>query len=265
MKSNFFFIIHFVNLLSTLPFSIISSKIILIFLVSTFITFFSSFLPRNTSIPVYNITQSGVVPITWGEILGKGKKIAHRYPFEGQIWYPDGDIRNSKFVHNLIVFFFHIIPAYFIDFLMLIFRQKRLWVFFSSNFHRSIYFFRLFSFRGYVSRLRNSVILFHARVSFFCYYYILIFFFFSMVRIQNRISVGLELLQYFTTREWVFHNTNLLTLWSGMNPKDKEIFPIDLLSIDDNEYIKTCVLGARQYCMKEDLSTLPKARRHQAM
>lgn len=81
---------------------------------------------KNTSIPVYNITQSGVVPITWGEILGKGKKIAHRYPFEGQIWYPDGDIRNSKFVHNLIVFFFHIIPAYFIDFLMLIFRQKKI-------------------------------------------------------------------------------------------------------------------------------------------
>lgn len=86
-----------------------------------------------------------------------------------------------------------------------------------------------------------------------------------MVRIQNRISIGLELLQYFTTREWVFHNTNLLILWGEMNPKDKEIFPIDLLSIDDNEYIKTCVLGARQYCMKENLSTLPKARRHQTM
>lgn len=129
-----------------------------------------------------------MVPITWGEILGKGKKIAHRYPFEGQIWYPDGDIRNSKFVHNLIVFFFHIIPAYFIDFLMLIFRQKRLWVFFSSNFHRSIYFFRLFSFRGYVSRLRNSVILFHARVSFFCYYYILIFFFFLAWFVYKTVS-----------------------------------------------------------------------------
>ncbi|PBC32341.1 Putative fatty acyl-CoA reductase [Apis cerana cerana] len=136
---------------------------------------------KNTSIPVYNITQSGVVPITWGEILGKGKKIAYQYPFEGQIWYPDGDIQ---------------------------------------------------------------VI---------------------MVRIQNRISIGLELLQYFTTREWVFHNTNLLILWGEMNPKDKEIFPIDLLSIDDNEYIKTCVLGARQYCMKENLSTLPKARRHQTI
>ncbi|KAK1116985.1 hypothetical protein K0M31_017034 [Melipona bicolor] len=167
---------------------------------------------KHTSMPVYNITQSGILPITWGEVLGKGKKIAYKYPFEKQIWYPTGDIHDSKFVHNLIVFFFHIIPAYFIDFLMLIFRQKRF-----------------------------------------------------MVRLQNRISVGLEVLQYFTTREWVFHNTNLLIMWGEMSPKDKKIFPIDFLSIDDTAYIKTCILGARQYCMKENLSTLPKARRHQAI
>lgn len=84
------------------------------------------FIVRHGSMPVFNITQSGVLPITWGEVLGKGKKIAYQYPFEGQIWYPSGDIHDSKFVHNLIVFFFHIIPAYFIDLLMLIFRQKRL-------------------------------------------------------------------------------------------------------------------------------------------
>ena len=126
MKSNFFFIIHFVNLSFNFTFFDYLFQNNSNIPRSTFIHVFSSFFSRNTSIPVYNITQSGVVPITWGEILGKGKKIAHRYPFEGQIWYPDGDIRNSKFVHNLIVFFFHIIPAYFIDFLMLIFRQKRL-------------------------------------------------------------------------------------------------------------------------------------------
>ncbi|CAD1476640.1 unnamed protein product [Heterotrigona itama] len=152
---------------------------------------------QTANIPVYNITQSGILPITWGEVLGKGKKIAYQYPFEGQIWYPSGDIHDSKFLHNLIVFFFHIIPA--------------------------------------------------------------------MVRLQNRISVGLEVLQYFTTREWIFHNTNLLIMWGEMSPKDKKIFPIDFLSIDDTAYIKTCILGARQYCMKENLSTLPKARRHQAI
>ncbi|XP_076748801.1 putative fatty acyl-CoA reductase CG5065 [Xylocopa sonorina] len=167
---------------------------------------------RKTNVPVYNITQSGVLPITWGEILEKGKTLGYQYPFEGQVWYPNGDIHSSKFVHNLIAFFFHIIPAYLIDFLMLIFRQKRF-----------------------------------------------------MVRIQKRISVGLEVLQYFTTREWIFHNTNMLIVWGEMSPRDKEIFPMDFLSIDILEYMKDIILGARQYCMKEDLSTLPKARRHQAI
>lgn len=86
-----------------------------------------------------------------------------------------------------------------------------------------------------------------------------------MVRLQNRISVGLEVLQYFTTREWIFYNTNLLTMWGEMCPKDKEIFPIDFLAIDQIKYMKSCILGAREYCMKEKLSTLPKARRHQTM
>lgn len=167
---------------------------------------------KAKTMPVYNITQSGVLPITWGEVVEKGRKVGHKYPFEGQIWYPDGDIRSSKFVHNIFVFFFHIIPAYFIDFLMLIFRQKRF-----------------------------------------------------MVRIQKRISDGLAVLQYFTTREWVFHNTNLLIMWGEMSPKDKEIFPVDFLLIDVEDYMKNCILGARQYCMKENLSSIPKARRHQAM
>jgi hypothetical protein len=31
-------------------------------------------------------------------------------------------------MHNLCVIFLHFLPAYFIDFLLLIFMQKRLWV-----------------------------------------------------------------------------------------------------------------------------------------
>lgn len=166
--------------------------------------------PKN--IPVYNITQSGVLPVTWGEVLERGRAIGYKYPFEGQVWYPDGDIRSNKLIHEIFVFFFHIVPAYFIDFLMFIFRQKRF-----------------------------------------------------MVRIQKRISDGLEVLQYFTTREWVFHNTNLLIMWGEMSPKDKEIFPMDFLKIEVDNYMLNCILGARQYCMKEKLSTIPKARRHQAM
>ncbi|KAL2735954.1 putative fatty acyl-CoA reductase CG5065 [Vespula squamosa] len=166
--------------------------------------------PKNC--PVYNITQSSIERMTWGQILERGRSIAYDYPFEGQIWYPDGNIRNNKFIHYFFVFFFHLIPAYLIDFLMLIFCQKRF-----------------------------------------------------MVRIQKRISDGLDLLQYFTTREWIFHNTNLLILWGDMSLKDKELFQLDVENVNVLDYIKFIILGARQYCMKEDLSSLPRARLHQRM
>jgi len=86
-----------------------------------------------------------------------------------------------------------------------------------------------------------------------------------MVRIQRRISDGLEVLQYFTTREWVFYNDKIIELDNKLTSIDKEIFKIIIYDIDINEYFKNIILGARQYCMKEDLSTLPKARRHQKM
>ena len=86
-----------------------------------------------------------------------------------------------------------------------------------------------------------------------------------MVRIQKRISDGLEVLQYFTTREWIFHNTNLVILRNEMSSRDKQIFSFDFLSIDVMDYMKDIILGARQYCMKEKLETLPRARMHMRM
>lgn len=86
-----------------------------------------------------------------------------------------------------------------------------------------------------------------------------------MVRLQKRISVGLEMLQYFTTRNWVFHNQSLYVLHNEMMPTDQKIFPTMAFDVDVMEYFKNIILGTRQYCMKEDLSTLPQARRHQKM
>lgn len=87
----------------------------------------------------------------------------------------------------------------------------------------------------------------------------------SMVRIQKRISDGLEVLQYFTTREWKFYNDKIIKIYNELSQIDKETFPTIIYDIDLDNYYKDIILGARQYCMKEDLSTLPKARRHQKM
>ncbi|KAL1517079.1 hypothetical protein ABEB36_000890 [Hypothenemus hampei] len=158
-------------------------------------------------VPVYNLTQDEVIKITMGEVLDKGKQIVYDNPFEMQVWYPDGDIRSSKFMHTICCIFMHWLPALFIDFIMLLIRQKRF-----------------------------------------------------MIRIQKKIHQGLELLQFFTVREWHFKSDNFLGLVDDMDEIDRKTFPMDFFALPIETYLKISVLGARQYCMKEPLSSLPRCR-----
>lgn len=162
---------------------------------------------KPKEIPVYNMSQDGIIKATYGEVLNIGRKIIYDYPFEMCVWYPGGDFHKSTIIHWLYIIFLHFLPAYFIDFLMILFRQKRF-----------------------------------------------------MVRLQWRILQGLDLLQFFTTRQWNFVCTNFYELWDNMSAEDRRRFSIDFKSIDIPTYLKICLLGARQYCMKEDLSSLPRCR-----
>lgn len=82
-----------------------------------------------------------------------------------------------------------------------------------------------------------------------------------MIRVQNKIHDGLEVLQYFTTHKWIFKNDRFLDVRDTMTPEEKRMFSIDFNAVEDKDYIKICMLGARQYCVKEPLENLPKARR----
>ncbi|XP_023935047.1 putative fatty acyl-CoA reductase CG5065 [Bicyclus anynana] len=164
-------------------------------------------IDRPAEIPVFNLTSGDDRDTTWKEVLDVGKATVRKFPFEGPLWYPNGNIRHNKLIHELCVFFYHIIPAYLIDFLMLIFGQKRF-----------------------------------------------------MVRIQNRISVGLMVLQYFTTREWWFDTHNFKALATKLNPADFATFPMNLKIIEVGPYIESCMIGGKLYCLKEKLENLPKAR-----
>ncbi|XP_069702746.1 putative fatty acyl-CoA reductase CG5065 [Periplaneta americana] len=83
-----------------------------------------------------------------------------------------------------------------------------------------------------------------------------------MVKIQRRIQGGLDVLQYYTTKQWVFKNDNLKALAGALTDKDRESFYTDVRMVEWDGYIKNFVLGTRHYCLKEDPATLPKARRH---
>jgi len=83
-----------------------------------------------------------------------------------------------------------------------------------------------------------------------------------MVRLQHKILAGLSVLQYFTTRDWKFPCTNFLALRTQLNPTDNKIFFMNCEEADYEEYLANSVLGARQYCLKEPLSSLPRCRRN---
>jgi fatty acyl-CoA reductase len=83
-----------------------------------------------------------------------------------------------------------------------------------------------------------------------------------MVKIQRRIQGGLNVLQYYTIKEWVFRNDTFKFLSKSMTEKDTETFYTDIKMVNWDDYIKKFVLGTRHYCLKEDPNTLPAARRH---
>jgi fatty acyl-CoA reductase len=83
-----------------------------------------------------------------------------------------------------------------------------------------------------------------------------------MVKIQRRIQGGLSVLQYYTTKEWVFKNDIVKSLPESMTEKDRETFYTDIKMVSWDDYIKQFVLGTRHYYLKEDPDTLPSARRH---
>ncbi|XP_066995732.2 putative fatty acyl-CoA reductase CG5065 isoform X2 [Anabrus simplex] len=82
----------------------------------------------------------------------------------------------------------------------------------------------------------------------------------SMVRLQRRISIGLEVLQYFTMRPWYFDTTEAQRVGTRMTSKELEKFYIANVEYNVNDYMRDCILGARQYVVKEPLSSIPRAR-----
>lgn len=68
-----------------------------------------------------------------------------------------------------------------------------------------------------------------------------------------------DVLAFFTTREWEFWNDNVQNLWMEMSNADKKLFPFDITEINWDAYQKHHVLGIRRYVLKEDISTVPAA------
>ncbi|XP_017769188.1 PREDICTED: putative fatty acyl-CoA reductase CG5065 [Nicrophorus vespilloides] len=68
---------------------------------------------------VYNLTSSAEYKITWEEIIDIGRDVINtRVPLNGVVWYPGGSMKKSRIIHNICVLFFHLIPALFLDLIL---------------------------------------------------------------------------------------------------------------------------------------------------
>nr|CAD7575331.1 unnamed protein product [Timema californicum] len=73
---------------------------------------------------VYHLTSSSEIRISWAEIIERGRRITEKIPLNNIAWYPGGSMKKSKLLHNICVFFFHLLPAYFIDSLIFLAGHK---------------------------------------------------------------------------------------------------------------------------------------------
>ncbi|XP_017070392.1 putative fatty acyl-CoA reductase CG5065 isoform X3 [Drosophila eugracilis] len=165
---------------------------------------------RPANVPVYNITNADHRKMCMGTVVEMSKRINKQIPFNAGLWYPDPCVTTNQYYHNFNVALFHWLPAYFLDFLMLILGQKRF-----------------------------------------------------MLRVQEKISTGLGVLQFFTLNAWCFRSDNYASLWNKLNEEDKLIFNMNMNTKDtEEEYMIECAKGARKFILKEKEEDIPRARLH---
>ncbi|XP_047038752.1 putative fatty acyl-CoA reductase CG8306 [Helicoverpa zea] len=81
-----------------------------------------------------------------------------------------------------------------------------------------------------------------------------------LIRLHKNVWNSLNRLERFIFSEWKFYNPNTLELSTKLSKKDKELFYIDVTSLQWVEYFSTLHLGVRRYLNKEKESSLPAAR-----
>ena len=82
-----------------------------------------------------------------------------------------------------------------------------------------------------------------------------------MVKIQDKLTVANESLEYFKLTEFKFDSKNVDKLQSSMNKEDANNFQIDVKRINWTEYFEGYVLGIRQYVFKQNSSTIGECKK----
>ncbi|XP_033126302.1 fatty acyl-CoA reductase 1-like [Anneissia japonica] len=83
-----------------------------------------------------------------------------------------------------------------------------------------------------------------------------------MMKIYDKIQKAVKMLEFFTTNNWQWTNTNSQHLQSSMTEEDRKIFFLDVRPLHWPTYLENYCIGTKQFVLNENLSDLPAARRH---
>lgn len=92
-------------------------------------------------------------------------------------------------------------------------------------------------------------------------YVALLMLYFSNIKIQNKISKMVNCLEYFTTHQWTWSDTNVQSLHAILGAHDRHIFQLDVNKIDWETFVESYVLGFREFLFKQAPDSLPSTRR----
>lgn len=84
---------------------------------------------------------------------------------------------------------------------------------------------------------------------------------FRLVRIHQRLQKAVSCLEFFTTHEWNFKNTNVQRLFTELDPNDQKTFYFDVSQLEWRSYIESYIWGTRRFVLKDDPSTVPSAKK----
>lgn len=84
---------------------------------------------------------------------------------------------------------------------------------------------------------------------------------YSLVHVQKKISTGLKLLQYYTTKDWDFRNEKFQRLSDNLNQIDQDVFDTSVSQVNWEQYIRGYIIGMRTYILGESVETIPKAKK----
>lgn len=80
--------------------------------------------------------------------------------------------------------------------------------------------------------------------------------------IAKRYKAAADTGEYFAMHEWIFENTNVKELLQDVRDAvDGEEFRLDIKTMNWDDYIRQYMFGIRKYVLKDDLDSLPAARR----